>query len=165
MAPQAVASEHFSPDATEFIRLLHKHEVRYVIVGGEAVIYYGHVRLTGDVDFFYALESSNIERLFEALTEFWDAKIPGVHDIKDLGKKGQIIQFGLPPNRIDLINDVDGIDFEEAWPSRTITAIGSTRDPLPVIFIGLEQLVLNKRSVGRPKDLEDLRFLEGLVRP
>ena len=163
MAPRAVASEHFSSDTAEFIRLLHKHSVRYLIVGGEAVIYYGHVRLTGDVDFFYALEPSNLERLFEALTEFWDANIPGVRDSAELGIRDQIIQFGLPPNRIDLINDVDGIEFEDAWPGRTIATIASLPNDQPVYFIGVEHLILNKKSSGRPKDLEDLRFLEGLV--
>jgi len=144
---------------------MHKHSVRYLIVGGEAAIYYGHVRLTGDVDFFYALESSNLERLFETLTEFWDDNIPGVRNSDELGTKGQIIQFGLPPNRIDLINDVDGIDFEDAWPRRTITKIASASDEQPICFIGIEHLILNKRIVGRPKDLEDLRFLESLIGP
>jgi len=131
-----------------------------MIVGGEAVIFYGHVRLTGDVDFFYALDRSNLDRLFKALAEFWDGEIPGVSEASDLAVEGQIIQFGAPPNRIDLINDIDGIDFENAWPHRTEASLGAPLDSTLILYIGREHLIKNKRATGRPKDLDDLRFLE-----
>ena len=76
MPPQSIEAAHFSPDTREFIRLLDQHGVRYVIVGGEAVIYYGYARLTGDVDFFYDRDVANVRALFAALTEFWDGSIP-----------------------------------------------------------------------------------------
>jgi hypothetical protein len=62
---------HFSPDILEFILLLHTQAVRYVVVGGEAVIYYGHARLTGDIDFFYDSSEENTAALFHALSVFW----------------------------------------------------------------------------------------------
>lgn len=160
MASQEVAVDHFSADTQAFIGLLNVHGVRYMIVGGEAVIYYGHVRLTGDVDFFYATDTANLDRLFDALMEFWDGTIPSVSTVSELAQVGQIIQFGVPPNRIDLINKIDGITFDEAWPSRTETSIRKQGGPSPILFIGQEHLVKNKRASGRPKDMDDLRFLE-----
>src|SRR5690625_2682985 len=75
---------YFSEDIEEFLQLLHKHAVRYMIVGGEAVIYYGHPRLTGDVDIFYGLSIENINRLYNALLEFWNGDIPGIKEWQEL---------------------------------------------------------------------------------
>jgi hypothetical protein len=160
MAPSEVAANHFSLDTQEFLRLLDQRNVRYLIVGGEAVIFYGHVRLTGDVDFFYAIDDENVAGLFEALVEFWEGDIPGVGGAEDLAVRGQIIQFGVPPNRIDLINDIDGVVFDEAWPDRVLAELTSPERSIPITFIGREHLVRNKRASNRPKDLDDLQFLE-----
>lgn len=93
----------FSPDIREFLRLLHAHGVRYLIVGGEAVIFYGHARLTGDVDFYYDIDFDNARRLFAALDEFWEGSVPGLGCPEELAAPGFIVQFGVPPNRIDLM--------------------------------------------------------------
>lgn len=160
MAPQEIAADHFSADTREFLQHLNEHEVRYLVVGGEAVIFYGYVRLTGDVDLFYSVDDENVARLFAALLEFWDGDVPGVPHAGDLKVSGQVIQFGVPPNRIDLINQIDGVDFEEAWPARVIAFLKSPASSTPVLFIGLQHLVRNKRATSRPKDLDDLRYLE-----
>src|SRR5882757_7698691 len=115
---ERIGPEHFSPDIREFIRLLGTHRVRYVIVGGEAVIFHGHVRFTGDVDFFYADDAANATALFDALKGFWAGSIPGIKTPGELSEAGVIIQFGRPPNRIDLMNHIDGVDFSEAWETR-----------------------------------------------
>ena len=122
---------YFSQDVQDFLECLAKHEVDYVIVGGEVVIYHGHARLTGDIDIFYRLEESNVEMLFAALTEFWSGDIPEIDTPEQLSHQGMIIQFGLPPNRIDLLNDLSGISFEEVWK--------------------------NKEAANRPKDADDLK--------
>jgi predicted nucleotidyltransferase len=101
---------YFSPDILEFIRLLSIHKVRYLIVGGEAVI----------------------------------------------------IQFGRPPNRIDLINDISGVIFEKAWPNRTLEEVEIKDQKYFVCYIGLEDLIKNKRNAKRYKDLEDLKYLTAL---
>ncbi len=111
-------ASHFSSDIKEFIKLLNVYGVRYVIVGGEAVIYYGYARLTGDVDFFYEPTTANVTYLYNALLDFWEGKIPGVKCSAELQTKGTIFQFGVPLNRIDLINSLDAVSFEEAWESR-----------------------------------------------
>jgi hypothetical protein len=77
VSPELSDSSSFSPDIQEFLRLLHVHDVRYLIVGGEAVIFYGHARLTGDVDFFYDVDVDNARRLFAALDEFWGGRCRG----------------------------------------------------------------------------------------
>lgn len=155
-----VNADHFSPDTSEFIRILDAFAVEYVIVGGEAVIFYGHVRLTGDTGFFFRSSVENTQRLFDALQAFWSGETPGVESDKALRKPGLVLQFGLPPNRIDLLNDLSGISFDEAWASRLISQLefnDGTRVPLP--YIGRECLVKNKRAAARPKDLEDVAYL------
>jgi len=70
-------ASHFSPDIQEFLRLLSTHGVRYVIVEGEAVIYYGYARLTGDVDFFYEATPENVARFYDVLNDFWGGRYRG----------------------------------------------------------------------------------------
>lgn len=159
MPPIGIDSSHFSPDTRAFLESLAAKEVQYLIVGGEAVILHGHVRLTGDVDFFFARDRENLNRLFSALEEFWAGDIPGVESPDDLAPKGIVIQFGQPPNRIDLVNDIDGVSFDEAWPGRVDAVIQTENGQVLLTFIGLEALVKNKRASGRPKDLDDLAYL------
>jgi hypothetical protein len=123
------------------------------------VIYHGHVRLTGDVDFFLADDSGNTDRVFAALEEFWDGDVPGIEGPEDLSPEGTIIQFGLPPNRIDLMNSIDGVEFAEAWQGRVEAMLVTTDGDVPMSFIGLEALAKNKRATGRPRDLDDLSYL------
>jgi hypothetical protein len=63
---------YFSKDILDFLYLLYKHQVKYLIVGGEAVIFYGHARLTGDIDFYYDRSTENVNKLFKALNKFWN---------------------------------------------------------------------------------------------
>ena len=104
----------FSEDILEFLRLLARNRVRYLIVGGEAVIYHGYPRVTGDVDFFYENTALNIHRLFNALSVFWNGRIPGIKSPEELREDGLILQFGRAPHRIDLMNRIDGVKFKEA---------------------------------------------------
>ena len=129
------------------------------MVGGEAVIYYGYARLTGDVDFYYESSKENALRLFEALNEFWAGDIPGIKSAEELIEPGIILQFGLPPNRIDLINHIDGVIFHEVWINRVPTDLEIAGRHVPVNFIGLKELIKNKQAINRPKDLEDLKYL------
>ncbi len=158
MAPVRIDPTHFSPDTGSFIHLLHRYRVRYLVVGGEAVIFYGHTRLTGDVDFFFDRSPDNSLRLFAALSEFWDGDIPEVRSAEELTEVGLVIQFGVPPNRIDLINSIEEVDFAEAWDQR-VTVMMASEDECPLHFIGIEALIRNKAALGRPKDLDDLQYL------
>ena len=153
-------ADHFSEDIQDFIRLLGLHDVRYVIVGGEAVIYYGHARLTGDVDFFYDCLPENSQKLYNALNDFWEGSIPGINSPDDLNSPGAIIQFGRPPNRIDLINKIDGVNIDLAWQKKITENINVKGNRCSVYFIGKEELMKNKKTAGRDKDKEDLKFFK-----
>lgn len=164
MSRDRIEASHFSSDTQEFIRLLYEHDVRYVISGGEAVIYYGYARLTGDVDFFYDRRSENAHRLFQTLSDFWGGDVPGVSEAEELTKAGLVLQFGRPPNRIDLINRIDGVAFDEVWEERQEVSLVSEGETVPLFYIGLEQLITNKQATGRPKDQEDLAYLRRVDR-
>jgi hypothetical protein len=163
MPPEVVDAESFSPDVRDFLRLLQVHAVRFVIIGGEAVIFYGHIRVTGDIDVFYDHAPDNAARMYAALSDFWAGSIPQIDDPSELESPGVVFQFGVPPNRIDLINQIDGVDFLSAWSGRTEVELNSEGGPVRFSFIGLPELIRNKRSSGRPKDLDDLPFLQAAL--
>ena len=152
-------ASHFSEDIQEVLTLLAKHQVKYLIVGGEAVIYYGHARLTGDIDLFYEASPDNVANLYQTLDEFWKGDIPEVESSEELLEPGIILQFGAPPNRLDLLNTIDGVSFQEAWSNKTTVYIRTQDNEVPVYFIGLDDLIRNKETLGRYKDLEDLKYL------
>jgi hypothetical protein len=153
-------TSHFSPDSQDFLLLLSTHKVRYVIVGGEAVIYHGFARLTGDIDFFYEPTAENARRLYRTLDKFWRGSIPGIQSPRELTSQGVIVQFGVPPNRIDLVSSITGVSFEDAWKSRVREKVKIKKRIYPVFFIGLDQLIKNKEAIRRHKDLEDLKYLK-----
>lgn len=136
-------------DLREFIELLNSHQVEYVIVGGHAVAYHGYPRFTGDIDFFIRPSPENAERVFATLREFGFDSLDAYRDM--LSSPGRILQLGHPPNRIDLLTKISGVEFGEVWD----TSAQAQLDGLPVRFIGFEALLTNKRAAGRPKDLVD----------
>ena len=152
-------ADHFSQDILDFILLLNQFKVKYLIVGGEAVIYYGYPRLTGDVDFFYENTERNIKSLFDALMEFWDNDIPGINNKEELAISNYVIQFGVPPNRIDLMNNIDGIKFKDAWEEKNTEYIIIEKNRVPLYYLGLKHLLINKTISDRDKDRDDLSYL------
>ncbi len=159
MAKPEIAQGYFSEDIEEFLRVLTKHHVEFLIVGGEAVIFHGHARLTGDIAIFYGFSSRNIAHLFSALLDFWGGSIPGITSPADF-EEGLILQFGVPPNRIDLLNQIDGVSFHEAWGNRVQISLLLQDFSIPLHYIAKEELRKNKLASGRPKDLQDLEFLD-----
>ncbi len=159
MPPPKIEESAFSADVVEFVRLLQRFGVRYVVIGGEAVIFHGYPRLTGDVDFFYERTQANATRLFRALEVFWNNSIPGVAAAKELLEPGIIVQFGRPPNRIDLHNQLTGVSFESVWSSRIAARLQTSSGSLRFYYIGLGPLRRNKRATGRSRDLDDLQHL------
>ena len=149
----------FSGDVQEFLRLLDQYGVRYLLVGGAAVIYHGHARMTGDVDFLYDSSAENCERLWGALKTFWGGSVPSVGDASELTDPALILQFGRPPNRIDLIAKLDAVPFADAWDRRVQESIQVSGKPVPVWIISLPDLRAAKLRAGRPKDLDDLAHL------
>jgi hypothetical protein len=124
-----------------------------MVVGGYAVAWYGHPRFTKDLDIFYKLEPENIQNLKRCLIQFGfsEEEFSAV-----LFKPGNIIKMGLEPVRIDLLNEIDGVTFEEAEPD---LAVGNY-DEVPVNFIGKASLIKNKRASNRLQDQADVEKLE-----
>ncbi len=149
----------FSKDAQDFLRLLAKHDVRYLVIGGAAVVYHGYARLTGDVDFLYDCSRENAGRLWSALVEFWGGSVPSVGSADELADPNLVVQFGRPPNRIDLIASLRTVPFDRAWQSRVDSQVSVGGVSVPVRFVGLGELRIAKQEAGRPKDLDDLAHL------
>lgn len=145
----------FSPDVREFFGILRRHGVRYLLIGGHAVFLHGYPRLTADVDLAYACGEENVERLFAALLEFWGGAIPNVQAPAELAVRGVVVQFGRPPNRLDLLSAPDGLDFDAAWERRVTASVGD----LLVEAVALVDLRAMKAAAGRAKDLDDLDHL------
>lgn len=153
---------YFTEDITEFLLLLFKHKVKYLIVGGEAVLFHGHSRLTGDIDIFYENSNENVDKLFNVLLEFWKNEIPGIKEKSELKEPGIIIQFGLPPNKIDLMNQIEGVNFSEAYNNKIIINRLLNNQNAEIYYIGLKELIKNKKAMSRPKDIDDLQYLQKL---
>ncbi len=153
-------SEKLSNDILEFLAILHDHKVEYVMVGGNAVIFYGHSRLTGDIDIFFNPSEENIVKLWSALLDFWQGDVPGIENMNELMDATVVIQFGSPPNRIDLMNSLSGVDFPGVWKNKVSQTVQISKNKfISVNIIGIGELILNKQNVARSKDLDDLSFL------
>ena len=143
----------FSPDFKEFVELLIKHDVEYLIVGGYAVGIHGYPRYTGDLDIWLNISPSNAEKILKAVNEFGFSSF-GL-SVYDFMKSENIIQLGYPPLRIDLLTEIDGVRFEDCFPNRKIVTV----ENLNVNFIGYNDLLKNKKSSGRNRDKDDIENL------
>jgi predicted nucleotidyltransferase len=140
-------------DFKEFVISLNDNKVRYLVVGGYAVAYHGYPRYTKDIDIWIDLDPDNASRIVKALDQFGFASI-GL-TAEDFLETETIIQLGYPPNRIDLITSLSGVDFEDCYTNRESVEM----DGVVVDFIDLESLRRNKKSSGRAQDLADLENL------
>lgn len=145
---------NIQPDFQELLKLLEKHRVEYMIVGGYAVAFYGYPRFTKDLDVFYSLTSENISSLKKVLIEFGFKEKSLSHD---LFEKSNIIKIGIEPVRVDFINEIDGVEFSSAKKSVVKGKYGDVE----VTFIGKKDLIKNKKSTKRLQDKADVEKLIG----
>jgi len=137
------------------LRAFSEHQVRYLVVGAYAVAAHGHPRATKDLDLWVEPSSENAARVLAALREF-GAPLGGL-TAEDLTSPGVTYQIGVPPLRIDVLTAIDGVpDFRAAWRHRRATVL----DGMPVLTIGRQELLTNKRAAARPQDLADVVALE-----
>ncbi len=148
--------DSLNPDFADMLAALVKSDVEFLVVGAHAMAIHGVPRATGDLDIFVRPSSENVARLFDALRIF-GAPVDS-HGItrRDLTTPGTVYQLGLPPRRIDLLTQISGVSFQEAWASRVVVDLEGLR----IGFLGRDALIQNKRAAGRDKDLVDLRILE-----
>ena len=141
-------------DLKEFIELLNGHEVEYLLIGGWAFAFHATPRYTGDIDFLVKCNPENAGRLKKVLSEFGFGSLPGFEESFLQGDR--ILQFGLPPNRIDILTRIDGVSFADAALDKILGELDGLR--LPVISRAC--LIRNKLAAGRPKDLADVEALK-----
>ena len=132
------------------------HGVRFMVIGGYAVIAHGHPRYTGDIDFFVEKSRDNATRLVAAITDFFGSQQNLTPEC--FLNDDRMSQFGIPPYRIDILVSILGVTFEEAWTERVMMPLAGAEVP----FISLEHLKTNKKATGRNKDLGDLDSLEAI---
>ena len=129
--------------------------VEFLLVGAFALAANGAPRFTGDLDVWVRPDPVNAERVLRGLHRFGaPVDVHGL-GVADLGRAGLVYQMGLPPRRIDILTQIDGVTFDEGWQGRIEASVGGVSMP----FLGLRELVRNKRTAGRPKDLLDIELL------
>ena len=139
-------------DFLEFIQCLNSNSVQYLLVGGWAVGIHGHPRATKDIDFLIAVNDNNLEKLQKAFLDFGSPPI----DIEGFKEKGYVIRIGSSPIQIDVINEADGIDFDDCFPRKEIIQVNG----VDIFLISKNDLIMNKKASGRTMDIADAEKLE-----
>ena len=144
-------------DFVDMLRALGAAGVEFVVVGAHALAAHGLPRATGDIDVLVRPSAENADRVMRALVDF-GAPIEA-HGIstRDFATGGTVYQIGLPPRRIDILTEISGVSFEEAWATRLTADVGGLR----LSFLGRDALIQNKLASGRDKDLLDVKLLRG----
>lgn len=145
------------PDYLDFLKLLNKNEVNYMIIGGYALAAHEVPRYTGDIDIWVKSDPENAGKIVQAIDEFGFGSL-GISK-EDFLSQNYFIQIGYAPVRIDITADISGITFEEAIKRRTIIDLGG----LSVPFIGLEDLIKNKLASARAQDIVDVENLRKIM--
>lgn len=141
-------------DFSDLLRNFNANHVRYLVIGGYAVVQYAEPRFTKDLDVWISTDSINAEAVYKALKEF-GAPLTDV-TVKDFSEEGYFFQIGVQPIRVDVLMGIPGTDFEECWVRRVEVDF----DGLVVNFISKQDLIAAKRASGRPQDLLDADSLE-----
>ena len=140
-------------DFKELLELFNAHKVEYLVVGGYALAFHGAPRFTGDIDLFIKPDAENAKRILSALQDFGFASLSLSQS--DFISPDKVIQLGVPPVRIDLITSITAVPWEKAYDRKIAGSYGDT----PVYFISKQDLVSNKKALGRKRDLADLEAL------
>ncbi|MBI4827391.1 MAG: hypothetical protein HY804_01025 [Nitrospinae bacterium] len=141
------------PDFKELLALFNARKIEYVIVGAFALAFHGAPRFTGDLDILIKPDPQNAQRVIEALDEFGFKSIGLAVD--DFTRPESVVQLGVPPVRVDLLTSLTGVVWDEVWKGKKESLYGG----IPVPYLGRQQIIANKRALGRKKDLADLETL------
>ncbi len=140
-------------DFSDLLRIFNANRVRYLVIGGYAVVQYAEPRYTKDLDLWISTDPVNARAAYQALREF-GAPLAGLTE-NDFAQEGYFYQMGVPPVRVDVLMGIPGLEFEAAWQRRVVVDF----DGLPVIFISQPDLIQSKLASGRPQDLIDAELL------
>jgi hypothetical protein len=140
-------------DFLDLLRAFIDRDVRFLIVGAYALAVHGRPRATGDLDVWVDATPENAVKVMSALEQF--GAPTGQVRTEDFSRPGIVFQMGLPPVRIDVLTELSGLTFHEAWSTRTQAAFG----PITADVIGRAAFIKNKRATGRARDLGDVEAL------
>jgi predicted nucleotidyltransferase len=141
-------------DYKDILLALSNRKAKFLLVGAYAMAAHGYPRSTMDIDLWIMPDPENAILVLQSLEDFGAPS--GSLSQSDLQKEGLIFQIGVAPRRIDILTSVDGLNFKEAFAnSQTIEIEG-----IPVQVLSTADLIKNKRSTGRTKDLADAETLE-----
>ena len=144
-----------NPHYKELLQRLNGFEVRYLIVGGYAIMKYTEPRFTKDLDVWVENSAENSARVFEALKKFGAPIESDKITPETFTRQGLTYQIGIAPVRIDVLTSITGVEFSVAWRGR----VGGSIFGVPVHFISLRELIANKQATGRSSDLEQLEHI------
>jgi predicted nucleotidyltransferase len=141
-------------DMKDLLRVLNAHAVKYLVIGGYAYGVHLEPRATKDLDLFIRSDQENSKAIYQALAAF-GAPLGGLTpaDFRD----GTCFQMGQPPERVDILQQIDGITFDEAWEHRIE---GRIDGEIPTCVISKDDLIRNKLASGREQDLLDVKKLK-----
>jgi hypothetical protein len=141
-------------DFKELLESLNARDVAYVVVGAHALAFHGAPRYTGDLDILLRADRENASKLLNALEDFGFGAV-GL-TIEDFSVPDRMVQLGMPPVRIDLLTSLTGVSWEETLSGCCESSYGE----VPIRYLGKQELIRNKRALGRAKDLADIEALE-----
>jgi len=136
-------------DFTDLLKTFNDNNVKYMVIGGYAVIQYAEPRYTKDLDLWISADSTNAVAVYTSLKEF-GAPLEGLTK-DDFAEEGYFYQMGVPPVRVDILMGIPGVEFEEAWSRRVEVDF----DGLSITFISRQDLISAKLASGRPQDMID----------
>jgi hypothetical protein len=143
--------EGLNEDFRDLLVLLADTGVEFLVVGAYALAFHGAPRASGDIDLFVRPTPANAARVFAALARFGAPLEAAGVTPADFARPGTVYQIGLPPRRVDVMTEISGVTFDDAWSSRTTAEV----DRRAVAFIGRAALLRNKEATGRLKDAAD----------
>ena len=143
-------------DYKEMLQILLSNKAKFLVVGAYAMGAYGYPRATEDFDIWVEASSTNSKLIYESIAEF-GAPLNGISQ-EAFSKEGIIFQIGVPPRRIDIITKIDGVDFKQAYNDKEDIEI----EDLIIPFISKDNLIKNKESTGRDKDILDVKYLKNI---
>ena len=140
-------------DFKELLELFNKHNVEYIIVGAYALAFHGCPRYTGDLDILVKSDPDNAGKIIEAISKFGFESLGLAAE--DFSSPQKVIQLGIPPVRIDILTSLTGVTWEQVNTRRIKAQYGDTA----TYFIGKNELIANKKALGRHQDLADIESL------
>jgi hypothetical protein len=141
-------------DQRDLLRVFNERKVKYLVVGGYAVSHFTEPRVTKDLDIFIDTSDENVAIVYAALAAF-GAPVAGMTP-KDFQDPAWGYQIGQPPSRIDILQELTGIDFDSAWDAGEHGMIDTD---IPVRYISAADLIKNKLALGRHRDLADVEAI------